>query len=119
MQKNVLDPLGMTASSYSQPPSGEKEKLLATGYKADGKEVEDKFHIYPEQATAGLWTNPADLCKYIIETQLSYKGESSKVLTPSMTKLRVTPVLEDAALGAFVNSPGRHNCKHHNSKCNC
>jgi len=104
MQKNVLDPLGMTASSYTQPPASSKEEIHATGYRADGTEVPGKYHIYPEQAAAGLWTNPADLCKYIIETQLSYKGESSKVLTPEMTRLRLTPILEDAALGVFVNS---------------
>ena len=104
MQKNVLDPLGMKGSSYRQPPSASDEKRLATGYRSDGKEIPGKFHIYPEQAAAGLWTNPVDLCKYIIETQLSYKGESSKVLSPEMTRLRLTPVLEDAALGTFVNS---------------
>ena len=104
MQKNVLNPLGMISSSYQQPPSKEKENLLATGYKADGKEITGKYHIYPEQAAAGLWTNPTDLCRYIIETQLSYAGKSAKVLTPEMTRLRLTPVLEDAALGVFVNS---------------
>jgi CubicO group peptidase (beta-lactamase class C family) len=104
MKNNVLDPLGMTASSYAQPPEKGKKKLLATGYYANGKEVTGKYHIYPEQAAAGLWTNPTDLCKYIIETQLSYNGKSSKVLTPEMTRLRLAPVLEDAALGTFVNS---------------
>jgi CubicO group peptidase (beta-lactamase class C family) len=104
MQNNVLDPLGMTSSSFTQPPSESKEKILATGYRADGKEIPGKFHIYPEQAAAGLWTNPVDLCKYIIETQLSYNGKSSKVLTPEITRVRLTPVLEDAALGVFVNS---------------
>jgi CubicO group peptidase (beta-lactamase class C family) len=104
MKENVLDPLEMNSSSYVQPPEKRNEKLLATGYKADGTEVPGKYHIYPEQAAAGLWTNPTDLCKYIIETQLSYKGESSKVLTPEMTRLRLTTVLEDAALGTFVNS---------------
>lgn len=104
MQKNVLNPLRMTSSSFTQPPHPGKEKLLATGYKADGSEVPGKYYIYPEKAAAGLWTNPTDLCKYIIETQLSFKGESSKVLTPEVTRLRLTPVLEDAALGTFVNS---------------
>jgi len=104
MKKNVLNPLGMSASSFTQPPEKMNERLLATGYKADGTEVPGKYHIYPEQAAAGLWTNPTDLCKYIIETQLSYNGKSSRVLTPEMTVLRVTPVLEDAALGTFVNS---------------
>ncbi len=104
MKENVLDPLGMTASSFTQPPPAAREKLLATGYMPDSSEVPGKYHIYPEQAAAGLWTNPTDLCKYVIETQLSFKGESEKVLAPEMTKLRVTPVLEDAGLGTFVNS---------------
>ena len=80
MKKNVLDPLGMTSSSFTQPPPESKEKLLATGYKADGKEVPGKYHIYPEQAAAGLWTNPVDLCRYIIETQLSYKENRQRCL---------------------------------------
>jgi CubicO group peptidase (beta-lactamase class C family) len=113
MQKNVLDPLGMSSSSYSQPTTKDPA-LLATGYKTDGKEVEGKFHIYPEQAAAGLWTNPEDLCRYIIETQLSWQGKSSKVLSPEMTRLRLTPVLEDAALGTFVNSRVKGSLKYFN-----
>ena len=104
MQKEVLDPLGMTSSCYCQPPDGIKPELLATGYQIDGKEVPGKYHIYPEKAAAGLWTNPTDLCKYVIETQLAWKGESQKVLSPEITRYRLTPVLEDAALGTFVNS---------------
>jgi CubicO group peptidase (beta-lactamase class C family) len=104
MQKNVLEPLGMNESSFRQPPRKELEKILATGYKADGKEVPGKYHIYPEQAAAGLWTNPGDLGKYIIETQLAYSGQSAKVINQQMTKLRLTPIVQDAALGTFVNS---------------
>jgi CubicO group peptidase (beta-lactamase class C family) len=114
MQKNVLDPIGMTQSSYTQPPLHEKTPLLATGYRADGLEIPGKFHIYPEQAAAGLWTNPVDLCKYIIETQLAYQGKSSKVLSPEMTKVRLTTVLEDAALGTFVNSRVTGSLKYFN-----
>lgn len=114
MQKNVLESLGMTSSSFLQPPPEEKQKILATGYKPDGKEVTGKYHIYPEQAAAGLWTNPSDLCRYVIETQLAYKGESSKILTPEMTRLRVTPVLGDAALGTFVNSRVTGSSKYFN-----
>jgi CubicO group peptidase (beta-lactamase class C family) len=114
MKMNVLDPLGMKGSTFAQPPSKSYAKLLATGYKTDGSEVPGKYHIYPEQAAAGLWTNPNDLCKYIIETQKSYKGESSRVLTPEMTKLRLTPVMMDAALGVFVSNKGTSTYFMHN-----
>ena len=104
MQERVLDQLGMKESFFTRPPPDSKKSLLATGYLPDGTEVEGKFHIYPEQAAAGLWTTPTDLCRYIIETQQAYNGKSSLVLTPEMTRLRLTPVKDDAALGVFVNS---------------
>jgi CubicO group peptidase (beta-lactamase class C family) len=102
MQTKVLDPLGMKASSYRQPPSGTDSTLLATGYKADGSPVKGKYHVYPEQAPAGLWTNPADLSRYIIETALSWNGRSEKVLTPEFTRMRLEPVMGDAAKGVFI-----------------
>jgi CubicO group peptidase (beta-lactamase class C family) len=106
MQKNVLDPLGMSSSFFTQPPDMKHRKYLATGYYLSGEEIKGKYHIYPEQAAAGLWTNPIDLCLSVIEAQLSYIGKSSKVLTPEMTKLRFTQVMQDAALGVFVSDKG-------------
>jgi hypothetical protein len=77
--------------------------LLASGYHRDGSQVPGQFHVYPEQGAAGLWMTPTDLCNYIIETQLSYEGRSSKVLSPEMTRLRLTPYIDKvAALGVFV-----------------
>ena len=107
MQKNVLDPLGMTMSSYMQPAAKEKEKYLSTGYRGSGETVKGNYHIYPEQAAAGLWTNPTDLSKYIIETQLSLQGKSNKVLNKEMTKLRLTPYIDsNAAFGVFIVTKG-------------
>lgn len=88
MQKNVLDPLGMSNSSFSQPPTKDRENLLATAYNYE-KEVKGKYHIYPEKAAAGLWTNPTDLAKYVIETQLSLLGKSNKILSKEMTEKRL------------------------------
>lgn len=114
MWKNVLKPMGMTNSSYTQPPPATIHDLLATGYYNDGKTVEGKYHIYPEQAAAGLWTNPTDLAKYVIETQLSLQGKSQKVLSKDMTKVRLTPYIDDkAALGVFIiNKNGVKNFEH-------
>ncbi|SDP33279.1 CubicO group peptidase, beta-lactamase class C family [Mucilaginibacter sp. OK268] len=105
MYDNVLKPLGMTASTYQQPPTDKAPKLVSAAYYSDGKQVKGKYHIYPEQAAAGLWTNPTDLCKYIIETQLAYMGKSHKVLSQQMTNLMLTPYAnESAALGVFIDS---------------
>jgi len=115
MWNNVLKPLDITMSSYTQPPAKDREKYLATGYRADGKEVETKFHVYPEQAAAGLWTNPTDLSKYIIETQLSLQGKSNKVLSQEMTRLRLTPYIDSsAALGVFIDKKGNEKYFGHN-----
>jgi CubicO group peptidase (beta-lactamase class C family) len=103
MYENVLKPIGMVNSSYSQPPSADKQKLCATGYYPNGNAVNNKFHVYPEQAAAGLWMTPSDLCNYIIETQLAYEGRSAKVLNQEMTKLRLTPYKDiSSALGCFM-----------------
>jgi len=107
MWENVLKPMGMTASFYTQAPPPDRLSSLATAYEEDGKEVKGKYHIYPEEAPAGLWTNPTDLCKYIIETQLSYQGKSNKVLSPEFTRLRLTPYIDaSAALGVFIDKKG-------------
>lgn len=97
MLENVLTPLEMSNSSFNQPPAKGKEKFLATGYN-NNKEVEGKYHVYPEKAAAGLWTNPTDLANYIIETQLSLLGKSNKILSKEMSIKRL-----DNQYGVFTN----------------
>lgn len=86
MGKNILLPIGMNRSSFNQTPV--RNELLATGY-SNGEEVVGKYHVYPEKAAAGLWSNPADLAKYIIETQLSLIGKSNKILSKEMSEKRL------------------------------
>ena len=104
MDEHVFRPLGMTNSSYNQPPAVSKRKNLATGYKNDGKEVPGKYFVYPEKAAAGLWTTPTDICKYLIEIQQAYQGKSSKVLNQEMVKLHVTPYKNDVAMGTYIQN---------------
>ncbi|MBB6269701.1 CubicO group peptidase (beta-lactamase class C family) [Pedobacter cryoconitis] len=108
MKKNVLIPLGMGNSSFNQPPTQMNENILATGYSASGKEINGKYHIYPEKAAAGLWTNPTDLAKYVIETQLSLLGKSNKVLSQEISVKRI-----ENNLGVFLyNFDGAKYFKH-------
>ncbi len=104
MYNTVLKPIGMRNSYYSlTPPEGAKRRNVATGYKKNGEEAEDKLEVYPEQAAMGLWTTPAELSKYVVEMQLAYQGKSSKVLNKEMALLHLTPYIdESAAMGTFV-----------------
>lgn len=104
MYENVLKPIGMVNSTYAQPLTKEKQRLAASGYYRDGYPVLNKFHVYPEQAAAGLWMTPSDLCHYIIDMQLAYKGKPSKVLNPEMVKLHLTPYNNGpTAMGTFID----------------
>ncbi len=103
MYEHVLKPIGMEASFYSQPPPKEKQHLCASAYMSDGTPISNKFHVYPEQAAAGLWMTPSDLCQYIIDMQLAYQGKPSKVLSPEMVKLHLTPYNDGpTSLGSFI-----------------
>ncbi len=106
-QETVLGPLGMTSSTYSQPLPDDIRKKAASGYRASGKVVEGKIHIYPEMAAAGLWTTPTDLAKFAIEVQLSLQGKSNKVLTKETIAKMVTPFIEEqVGLGFFLEKHG-------------
>jgi CubicO group peptidase (beta-lactamase class C family) len=121
MAHDVLLPMGMDNSSYTQPPPESKDR--ATGYLRSDTAVPGKYHIYPEQAAAGLWTTPTDLAKYIVETQLAYQGKSTKVLDQATTRTRLSPYIDTidasgtrAGLGVFLfQRGGRHYFNHNGS----
>lgn len=105
-KETVLAPLGMTNSTYSQPLPDDWRKKAATGYRANGSEVEGKIHIYPEMAAAGLWTTPTDLAKFAIELQLSLAGRSNKVLTKQSVETMTSSFMEEVGLGFFIEKHG-------------
>lgn len=114
MWKQVLEPIGMSKSFYTQPPPPQAFKVLATAYNSNGTPVKGKFHIYPEQAADGLWTTPTDLGHFIIEMQLSLQGKSNKVLSKDMSATMVTPYIDkNAALGVFIDTRGNQKYFQH------
>lgn len=104
MQGLVFQPLGMSHSTFEQPLSPEKLKLAATGYLPDGSMTKGKRHTYPEMAAAGLWTTAEDLATFAVNIQKTIKGESSKVVSKSMTEQMLTPVLGRIGLGIFIRN---------------
>ncbi len=109
MRDLVLDKIGMSDSSYEQPLPPARAAMTAGGTYADGKAVHGRWHLYPEMAAAGLWTTPTDLAKFAIEVGLSRSGHSNKVISEKMTWEMLSPVMEEAGLGVFLdkNNPGQ------------
>lgn len=106
IKENILEPLGMSNSFYTQPPPENSKSLLATAHWANGTPIKGKYHVYPEMAAAGLWTNPSDLSHYIIEVQKSLLGKSNKIISTEMAQKMTTPFLKDGitGLGVFLNN---------------
>ena len=107
MQESVLTPLGMNASSYEQPLPPDRARAAATGYYSNGKEVEGRWHIYPEMAAAGLWTTPSDLARFAVGLQNSFSGRSNPVLSRSMTRQMLTCQNGNSGLGLGLEGDGK------------
>jgi len=108
MQDTVLEPIGMTRSTYEQPLPANRLAEVAIPYRQDGKPVPGGQHVYPEMAPAGLWTTPSDLARYAIEVQKSLHGESNRVLSAAMVRQMLTPRLNHQGLGPGVGGDAQH-----------
>ena len=103
MQANVLDPLGMKSSTFENPLLQEYHILAATGYRANGDEVEGKWPIYPEMAAAGLWTTPSQLILYAKEIQIILQKQENGLLAKETVNEMLTPGMNGRGLGPVVS----------------
>lgn len=103
MQSNVLDPLGMTTSTFENPLPEQYHSIAATGYRTNGDEVEGKWPIYPEMAAAGLWTTPSQLILWIKEIQQIQQTQKDGILKVKTVNEMLTPGMNDHGLGPGVN----------------
>jgi CubicO group peptidase (beta-lactamase class C family) len=107
MQTQVLGPLGMAGSSYEQPPSASTTARAARAHNSSGSAMGAPFHIYPEQAAAGLWTTAGDLARFLIEIQTAVRGPAGKVLKQPAAREMVTPTgVGPFAVGMRVDKRG-------------
>jgi hypothetical protein len=91
MREMVLVPLGMELSTFEQPLPTSRQAEAASAHSAQGAPIAGRWHIYPEQGAAGLWTTPSDMARYAIEVQLAHEGKSHKVLSRDMTDKMLVP----------------------------
>lgn len=116
MRRTVLAPIGMTRSSFEQPLPPAMASATASGHYTSQQPVKGRWHIYPEMAAAGLWTTPTDLARFAIEVQQSFTGNSSKVISPAMTRRMLTVEKDGDGLGVFLQGTGRSLLFRHNGR---
>ncbi len=92
MRATVLAPLQMTNSTYEQPLPDSMAGRASRAHSREGLARPVPWHVYPEQAAAGLWTTPTDLAKFAIEVQRAMKGPRGAVLTQASAREMTTPV---------------------------
>lgn len=76
----VLEPLGMTCSTFEQPLPPHRGPAAAR----------PDWHIYPESAAAGLWTTPGDLARFACALQAALAGRPSAI-RPQVAAQLLTP----------------------------
>jgi CubicO group peptidase (beta-lactamase class C family) len=108
MRDDVLRPLGMTRSTFEQPLPASFDLNAARAHSSEGKSMGAKWHVYPEQAAAGLWTTPSDLARFLIEVQRSAAGQSNRVLSRALVQEMLSPVgVGDYAVGFAIQKLGQ------------
>jgi CubicO group peptidase (beta-lactamase class C family) len=103
----VLDPIGMTQSTYEQPIPAARASETSAAHHSDGVMVPGRFHVYPEMAAAGLWTTPTDLLKWAMEIAAARAGKSTKVLSQQTATDMLTVQKAPVGLGPFLEGAGR------------
>jgi CubicO group peptidase (beta-lactamase class C family) len=102
----VLDPVGMTNSTYEQPLPERLASTASPAHTGKGTPISGRWHTYPEQAAAGLWTTPTDLAKFLIAVQKAAAGDT-KLLPTALTKEMLTVVKNNYALGWAIQTTGQ------------
>jgi CubicO group peptidase (beta-lactamase class C family) len=108
MQTLVLDPAGMSDSSFSQQFPAQRPGLAALGHDTIGTVVAGGWRTLPEMAGAGLWTTPADLTRLELEIARAAAG-SSQLLSQDLAGQMLTPQVPGGmGLGTEVDSASGH-----------
>ena len=90
MKRLVLDPAGMTRSTYENPLPQSRDAEAASGHERFDTPVPGRYHVYPEMAAAGLWTTAPDLARWALAVTRAFNGNTRSVLSPEMARQMVS-----------------------------
>ena len=122
VQELVFDPLEMHNSRYSLDPNKAEDNKMyyAPAYETGHLPAVPPYHIFPEQAAAGVWTTPSDLQRLVSVVQKSASGMNEEFLRQDLALQMLEDVPSGRAHGwkapkgmnifahAGANAPGYH-----------
>jgi len=98
----IFDKLGMANSTFDSLLPQVYLPRAATAHLKTGESLGGRWHTYPEQAAASLWSTPSDLAHLIVEVLKSLKNESNLVLSAEMVRRMLVPQMDIGGLGFNV-----------------
>ena len=108
----VLDPAGMSASTFEQPLPSQLWNQAAAGHDSRGSPLFGAWHVLPEQAAGGLWTTPSDLASFMLSIWRSYHGKAGALLSQDLARQMLTRQIDDFGLGFSLPSSGVARFQH-------
>jgi CubicO group peptidase (beta-lactamase class C family) len=107
MRNAVLEPWGMTSSTFESPLPEHLRRIAASGHRADGSPIPGGWHTYPEMGSgASMWATSSDLARFVIEVMRAYSGHGDGVLSHDMAIQMLTPQIENRGLGPVLGDDG-------------
>ncbi len=107
MKEELFNPLALKYCTYAQPLPDSLEGIASTAFPYKGRPINGRFHVYPEMAAAGLWSNPSELATLLIEVQRGLKGESSLYKKETIEEmLKPQKIMSEIGIGFFLESKG-------------
>jgi CubicO group peptidase (beta-lactamase class C family) len=91
MKERILDPLGMSSTTYESPLPKRLWSRAAHGHLDDGSPIEGGWREHRAQAVAAMWSTPSDLARALIAVQKIYAGETGSLLEPETVHEMLSP----------------------------
>lgn len=94
-REDIFEPLGIKMTGWSLPETTD----VATGHAREGEAVEGGYYHYPEEAARGLWSNPLDYLKFVLEVMDCARGKSGGLLPPELARRMLSADPRQPGLG--------------------
>lgn len=106
MRTSVLEPWGMTSSTFEAPLPEKLRAMAASGHRVGGSTIPGGWHTYPEMGAGGLWSTAPDMARFAIGVMQSYAGFSDGVLSQAMAVQMLTQQIDERGLGPVILDEG-------------